>query len=263
MWSTVSRFSNTMSMGLTLMEKVSSRKAMSAVRFMESSSWSRNSDLSALTSSSSRSASSRMNSRMVSASVMLRPSLRWGDGPSSWLRAASPHRKRTSWGSRNPWPRAHPQRRVGPGAGLPDHRARVHAGRGVQGGRRGHGFREPHEVLLRCGDAALSHDDGPWPQRSEGRSMTDAETILEFIRDEADLEEDEVSADTSLFRDQLLDSMNLTALIVFLEKTFSIKVKPMDIVFENLDTANHMLAYIARKKAVSYTHLTLPTNREV
>ena len=79
--------------------------------------------------------------------------------------------------------------------------------------------------------------------------MTDADTILEFIRDEADLEEDEVGPDTSLFRDQLLDSMNLTALIAFLEETFSIKVKPMDIVFENLDTVNHMLAYIAPEKA--------------
>ena len=79
--------------------------------------------------------------------------------------------------------------------------------------------------------------------------MTDAETILEFIREEADLEEDEANADTLLFRDQLLDSMNLTALVAFLEETFSIKVKPMDIVFENLDTVNHMLAYIARKKA--------------
>jgi acyl carrier protein len=79
--------------------------------------------------------------------------------------------------------------------------------------------------------------------------MSDADTILEFIRDEADLEPDEVDADTSLFRDQLLDSMNLTALIAFLEETFAIRVKPMDIVFENLDTVNHQLAYIARKKA--------------
>jgi len=79
--------------------------------------------------------------------------------------------------------------------------------------------------------------------------MTDAETILEFIRDEADLEEHEVAVDTSLFRDQLLDSMNLTALIAFLEETFAIRVKPMDIVYENLDTVNHMLAYIASKKA--------------
>jgi acyl carrier protein len=79
--------------------------------------------------------------------------------------------------------------------------------------------------------------------------MTDAETILEFIQDEADLEEHEVDVDTSLFRDQLLDSMNLTALIAFLEETFGIKVKPMDIVYENLDTVNHMLIYIASKKA--------------
>lgn len=80
--------------------------------------------------------------------------------------------------------------------------------------------------------------------------MTDADKILEFIREEADLEEDEVDVDTSLFRDQLLDSMNLTALIAFLEETFAIKVKPMDIVFENLDTVNHMLAYVATKQAV-------------
>ena len=80
--------------------------------------------------------------------------------------------------------------------------------------------------------------------------MSDADTILEFLREEADLDEGEViGLDTSLFRDQLLDSMNLTSLIVFLEETFGIKVKPMDIVYENLDTVNHMLAYIERKRA--------------
>jgi acyl carrier protein len=80
--------------------------------------------------------------------------------------------------------------------------------------------------------------------------MTDAETILEFIEEEADLGDDvELTTDTSLFRDQLLDSMNLTSLIAFLEETFSIRVKPMDIVYENLDTVNHMLAYIERKKS--------------
>lgn len=79
--------------------------------------------------------------------------------------------------------------------------------------------------------------------------MNDAETILEFIRDEADLEEDEVDVETSLFRGQLLDSMNLTALIAYLEETFGIRVKPMDIVYENLDTVNHMVAFVERKKA--------------
>ena len=81
--------------------------------------------------------------------------------------------------------------------------------------------------------------------------MSEADTILEFIRDEAvDLPAGvEIDADTSLFRDQLLDSMSLTNLITFLEDEFAIKVGAMDIVFENLDTVNHMLAFIARKKA--------------
>ena len=80
--------------------------------------------------------------------------------------------------------------------------------------------------------------------------MSDADTILEFIRDEAvDAPLEKITADTSLFRDQLLDSMSLTNLITFLEDEFSIKIGAMDIVFENLDTVNHMLAFIERKKA--------------
>jgi acyl carrier protein len=79
--------------------------------------------------------------------------------------------------------------------------------------------------------------------------VSDADVILEFIRDEL-LEDDvDVDEDTSLFRDQLLDSMNLTSLIAFLEQTFAIKIKAMDIVYENLDTVRHMLAFIERKRA--------------
>ena len=80
--------------------------------------------------------------------------------------------------------------------------------------------------------------------------MSDAETILEFIRDDLLEEEMEIDADTSLFRDQLLDSMNLTNLIMFLEETFGIRIGAIDIAFENLDTVNHMIAFIAKKKAV-------------
>ena len=81
--------------------------------------------------------------------------------------------------------------------------------------------------------------------------MTDAEKILEFLEEEAEDLPDgfEITADTSLFRDQLLDSMSLTSLITFLEDEFGIRVGPMDIVFENLDTVNHMVAFIERKKS--------------
>jgi acyl carrier protein len=79
--------------------------------------------------------------------------------------------------------------------------------------------------------------------------VSDADAILEFIRDELLDEDVDIDEDTSLFRDQLLDSMNLTALIVFLEQTFAIKIGAMDIVYENLDTVRHMLSFIERKRA--------------
>ena len=80
--------------------------------------------------------------------------------------------------------------------------------------------------------------------------MSDADTILEFIRDEAvDLPSGvSIDADTSLFKDQLLDSMSLTNLITFLEDEFGIRIGAMDVVFENLDTVNHMLAFVERKR---------------
>ncbi len=83
--------------------------------------------------------------------------------------------------------------------------------------------------------------------------MSDAEIILDFLRDEVEELPDDVELDesTSLFREQLLDSMNLTGLITFLEETFEIKIGALDIVFENLDTVSNMVAFIARKRAAS------------
>jgi acyl carrier protein len=83
--------------------------------------------------------------------------------------------------------------------------------------------------------------------------MSDAEIILDFLRDEVEELPDDVELDasTSLFREQLLDSMNLTSLITFLEETFEIKIGALDIVFENLDTVSDMVAFIARKRAAS------------
>ena len=78
--------------------------------------------------------------------------------------------------------------------------------------------------------------------------MSESDTILEFIREEL-LEDDvDIGGDTSLFRDQLLDSMSLPRLMAFLEDTFGIKVAALDVAYENLDTANLMAAFIERKR---------------
>ena len=81
--------------------------------------------------------------------------------------------------------------------------------------------------------------------------MADAETILEFIREELLEGDEEIDADTSLFRSQLLDSLNLTGLIVILEETYGIRIGAMDISYDNLDTVNLMVDFVEKKRAAS------------
>jgi acyl carrier protein len=81
--------------------------------------------------------------------------------------------------------------------------------------------------------------------------MADAETILEFIREELLEGDEEIDADTSLFRSQLLDSLSLTGLIVILEETYGIRIGAMDISYDNLDTVNLMVDFVEKKRAAS------------
>ena len=77
--------------------------------------------------------------------------------------------------------------------------------------------------------------------------MSEHEQILEFIHEEL-LDGEEVEAGESLFRSQILDSLSLTNLIVFLEETFGVKVGAMDISYDNLDNVDLMVAFIDRKR---------------
>ncbi len=79
--------------------------------------------------------------------------------------------------------------------------------------------------------------------------MTDAQRIVGFVRNELLEEDAEIATETSLFRDQLLNSMSLPRLIAFLEDDFGIKVGALDVIYENLDSADLMVAYIDRKRS--------------
>ncbi len=72
--------------------------------------------------------------------------------------------------------------------------------------------------------------------------------ILDYIIGEVLDEPRDITEKTSLFRERLLDSMNLTQLLVFLESNFKIKIGPMDVVFENLDTVENMIRFIESRR---------------
>jgi acyl carrier protein len=58
-----------------------------------------------------------------------------------------------------------------------------------------------------------------------------------------------VDAETSLFQDQILDSLNLVELITFLETQFGIKVAPSEVSIDNLDSVSRIVGFIQRKLA--------------
>ena len=87
--------------------------------------------------------------------------------------------------------------------------------------------------------------------RGRGAIMDPTNVILSYIREALlDDPEIEISKDTSLFQDRVLDSLNLVALITFLEKTFDISINPSEVIIENLDTVSNMLNLLEKKKVL-------------
>ena len=78
--------------------------------------------------------------------------------------------------------------------------------------------------------------------------MSNAESIITYIKDELLEDEDvDITIETSLFRDKLLDSLSLLSLISFIEKTFSIKISTSEVSIDNLDTVSSILNFVDRK----------------
>lgn len=83
--------------------------------------------------------------------------------------------------------------------------------------------------------------------------MSTQQTIMDFITDELLDDEEEILFDTSLFKDNILDSLNLLALIAFLEKEYTIKVNASEINYDNLDSIDKISIFIGKK--APETHL--------
>jgi len=57
----------------------------------------------------------------------------------------------------------------------------------------------------------------------------------------------ELVPDESLLENGIIDSTGVLELVLFLEEQFSIEIKDVDIIPENLDTINNMLVFIEKK----------------
>jgi acyl carrier protein len=74
------------------------------------------------------------------------------------------------------------------------------------------------------------------------------EVISHFIGRMLPSGHSEVSLTDSLFQSGALDSMSLAELVLFLETSFQIRVRPSEVTLENLDSVAQMGGYVRSKK---------------
>ena len=68
--------------------------------------------------------------------------------------------------------------------------------------------------------------------------------ILDFLRNDMGVDTDNISCDQGIFTSNLLNSIEVIEMIVFLEKEFSIKIPSFDVSLEMLDTVNLITKYV-------------------
>ncbi|SDI76660.1 acyl carrier protein [Aliiruegeria lutimaris] len=73
-----------------------------------------------------------------------------------------------------------------------------------------------------------------------------AEKILEFLRDEIDDEDVALDAQTALFSDGLIDSFAMAGLIEFLEEETGKTIAQSDVVLENFDSIEKIVAFLSQ-----------------
>ena len=88
----------------------------------------------------------------------------------------------------------------------------------------------------------------------------DRTKVIELIVEQLDADVENISNDDSFMDDLGADSLDTVELIMAFEEEFDIEIPDEDA--ENIRTVGDVLEYL-EDKSVSYTHLTLPTNREV
>ena len=73
--------------------------------------------------------------------------------------------------------------------------------------------------------------------------------LLAVMRDELFLDISGIHSETPLFSSGLIDSFSLATLILAVEDKARVKLDPLDITLDNLDSIERILRFVATKKS--------------
>jgi len=71
------------------------------------------------------------------------------------------------------------------------------------------------------------------------------DALLRHLRERARVDTSKIGPETLLFTSGLVDSFSLVELVLFIEMTSDIKMKPSEVNLDNLDSIERILAFVA------------------
>ncbi len=73
--------------------------------------------------------------------------------------------------------------------------------------------------------------------------------LLEFILDTfVPMTDEEVTSSTSLFKNKVLDSLNLVSIITHIQSEYGIAIQPFEVTLDNFDSVDMICEYIRSKQ---------------
>jgi acyl carrier protein len=84
----------------------------------------------------------------------------------------------------------------------------------------------------------------------DGESRVFADELLRMINTEVSFDpSEEITTETDLLLTGLVDSLGVVQIVAWMEDRLGIEIEPVDVVLENFQTVDRMLAFVTRSRA--------------
>ena len=84
----------------------------------------------------------------------------------------------------------------------------------------------------------------------EGEVTAFADELLHMINAEVSFDpSEEITTETDLLLTGLVDSLGVVQIVAWMEDRLGIEIEPVDVVLENFQTVDRMLAFVQRSRA--------------
>lgn len=75
------------------------------------------------------------------------------------------------------------------------------------------------------------------------------EDLIQFMQNDLGVDISDIEESTLLFSSRIIDSFSLVSMLTYIEKSCGIRINPVDVNLDNMDSIERILKYVATKVA--------------